>query len=328
MIVLPDECSVVTFSMRQGKGSKKPGRDCSLRTEFLNVPQNNYTHEVCGAEPPKKGGRSNSFRGPWLNVDQRIGYMILYPPEGRFNHGIFRKGDPKAPRREHQNRRETRSSFMFPGTETGKSCTLIVCDQGADETGALAGSGRARWIDTGRETLMAAWAPGQDGSDYLAGVNFGEESQTLSTALPGAGARTARVLGKWECVKGKATIVLEPQSTAVLQVSRSGSRAGTAPQVRLLNPNLRSIFLEGEGHVLRAEAESLDGIKEVRFRVRQGGIFAEPRLLVKITQPPYDWRWEFEDTDRGRYAEVWAEAVGDGGGTRESTHALVMVKPW
>ena len=83
----------------------------------------------------------------------------------------------------------------------------------------------------------------------------------------------------------------------------------------------------GKALEMKAEAAGLSGVSEVRFYVRQGGIFERERLLGSARKPPYHWTWRFRRTDRGRYAELWAKAVGPGDTTRDSTHALVMVKP-
>jgi len=344
IVVLPDERTVVIFSRIT---PTVPGAEAAptpnLYQELLSTSLNRYERKLYSAEGCRLLSRTADGRAQfaplasnWLNLENRIGTIVVRPQTGStFSHGGHGR----------EVRGEFRIPLNWPNTRgTKQVCTIIVCDQDAAGTERLATAGKPRWLDTQRAHLHAALVPGQDDSDYLVAVNWGgrqsvgpgeeleelleSESGECQLELPQEGLSFARILGR-ECrIDGRTlTMMVEPQSVGLVQVAHTGEPAPVRPQVRLLAPTLRTVFVGGEAYKLKADASGLHGVAEVRFYVSQGGIFAPERLLATVRKPPYSWKWEFAKADHGRYAEIWARAIAPDGGTRDSSHALVMVKP-
>ncbi|MBD3291625.1 MAG: hypothetical protein GF393_01770 [Armatimonadia bacterium] len=315
LFALPDDQTVVLMSRAA------PGAQTATRLELLSSDLNAYTRRLQSAEGERVLSREadaqaappEPLAGPWLNVDDRIGYVVVHPAEARFSHGLHA----------NEAKGEFRIPVAWPLADASDSCTVIVADQTASQTAALAGGDAFRWIDAG-EGVSLAQVRGQDGSHYVVAANWSGDHRDLQVEVPPRSG-VASVLGT--CVitqDGMLSLDLAPRSIAIAQVARPED--APLPQVRLLAPALDTVFADAQQVHLRAAAAAADGIREVRFHVRQGEVFSPPRLLGTVERPPYSMTWRPTEADRGRYAELWAEAVSEGG-VRTSSTALVMIRP-
>ncbi|MGD9498376.1 MAG: Ig-like domain-containing protein, partial [Armatimonadota bacterium] len=324
LVALPDERTGVVLS-RAAAGAADAGAQVRVSLELLSSELNGYRRRLLSSqgerlltrEADAGAGTPAPLPGPWLNLDDRIGYVLLGPGGGQFAHGLHAQ--------------EANGEFRIPlswphAAGAGECCTVVVCDQSAEATAALAASGACRRLDSGTAQVSAAWVRGQDGSDYLVAVNWTDDPSELRTPV-GRGARLATVLGgRWQLDGASLNGRLPARSVAVLQVAEPQAAAGLAPQVRLTDPALDTVFVDADACTLRAEASGVGGVAQVRFHLRQSGIFAPAHVIGSVDRPPYALTWRPGPEDRGRYAELWAEAVGANGMTRESSHALVMVR--
>lgn len=319
-VALPDDQTVVLIS-RAAPDAEAPGAQVAPRLELLSSDLNAYTRRLRSAEGERVLSREADsgadvpapLAGPWLNVDDRIGYVVVHPADARFRHGL------------HAN--EAHGEFRIPVAwslaESTASCTVIVADQPASQTAAFAQGDACSWIDA-EEGISLASARGQDGSDYVVAANWFGDRREVQVEVP-PGASVASVLGICSMVQdGTLSLELAPRSIAIAQMA--DAKAAPLPQVRLLAPALDTVFVDAEQVRLRAAASAVNGVDEVRFYVRQGDIFSPPRLLGAVERAPFRMTWRPTEDNRGRYAELWAEAVSEGG-TRRSSTALVMVRP-
>jgi len=321
LVALPDECTVVVMS-RAGEGAEAPGAQVQVALELLSSDLNGRTHalhstageRVLSAEADAGAETPTPLAGPWLNADDRIGYVVLQPAQASFAHGLHT--------------RETHGEYRIPvswpdAADARDCCTVILADRTAAETAAYAADAAgARRIDAGPE-LGVAWVPAQDGSSYLVAADWSGDARRVSVQIP-VGARIAPILGGWRMNEGALVGDLAPEAIAVAQIVGPDALP-VAPQVRLLDPSLETVFADAEAVRLAADASAAGGVDEVRFWARQGGIVSEPRLLGSVARAPYRMTWRPGPDDRGRYAELWAEAVS-GEAARESSQALVMVR--
>lgn len=323
MVALPDEKTVLLFSKvpRSDAGAAAP---CNVTFELLMSELSRQRRTVFGEGGAIEFDRDQApaeaapMPGAWLNVENKAGYLGVHPADAVFAHG-------KPYRVASKESIEHRVAVTWPNAPAAAHhCLIIVADQAADATRALARRAGARWLDTGNDDVMAALVPAQDGSEYVAAVNGASGPAELRVSLPAPRA-CAVVLGREPQRDGNDLVVtVEGESVAVVQVAAEGTAPST-PQVRLLEPDLRTVFVDRDACKLEAQAAGLGGVAEVRFCVNQDGIFAPGRVLAVLKKPPFEWTWRPAAEAQGRYAELWAEAVGPDGRTRKSSAVIVMV---
>ncbi len=324
LAALPDERTVVLLSRAAPDAGDEAGAQVTASLELLSSNLNEFTHRLSSAEgervlSPEVDATSAEARpiaGPWLNVDDRIGYIIVDPAEASFAHGLHAT----------DGREEHRIPLSWPGRpDATEACTVIICDQEADETRRVAEGGAFQRID-GPDDLTIVSVEGRDGSRYAVVMNWGDDVREVVLSLAGIDG-VASVLGRSSLAEGGGLhLRTRPGRPVIAQVADATRSRALEPQVRLTAPRLDDVVVDAQTVRLRAEASATDGVREVRFMARQGGIFAEPKVLGTAVQAPWVFTWRPGPADRGRYAEVWAEAVTEAGVSRASSSALVMVR--
>ncbi|MGC9319671.1 MAG: hypothetical protein ACP5KN_16690, partial [Armatimonadota bacterium] len=216
LVALPDEQTVIVLS--HAGDSEAPGTQISASLALLSSDLNGYTRRLHSAQGERalsrdadaEAGAPAPLAGPWLNVDDRIGYIVVHPGGARFSHGLHR----------NEAKGEFRIPVSWPGVDDARDCcTVIVADQAASATADLAADeAGCRWLDAGPEVSMAR-VPGRDGSDYIVAVNWSSEPRRVSAPMV-QGSISVPVLGRsWRLDGGMLTGTLAPEAAGVAQVA-------------------------------------------------------------------------------------------------------------